>query len=360
MPSSTLSSLPSTRSSILSFASPAFPWRRQGNPCLLLRWCEARVTPCIATLATCPRPRPRSRSWPSSGPPRRARPASRSTSPSGSTARWSTPTRCRSTAAWTSAPRSCPRPRGAASRTTSSTRSPSVSRPPSRSSRAGRATSSTGSAARGTTPVLVGGSALYTRAILDRFEFPGTDEAVRARLEQELAERGPQALHDVLDGARPGRRRADPSRERPPDRPRPRGGRADRWAVQRQPPGPRVRRPAHGPDRRRHRPRDPRRAHRRAGRGDVRQPASSRRCATSSTTAWPRAAPRPARSATARWSPTCAASSPSRRPATRPRRPPGGSRAGRTPGSARTRASSGSGTTTRSSSTKALAAVERV
>ena len=34
----------------------------------------------------------------------------------------------------------------------------------------------------GTTPVLVGGSALYTRAILDRFEFPGTDEAVRARL----------------------------------------------------------------------------------------------------------------------------------------------------------------------------------
>jgi tRNA dimethylallyltransferase len=50
----------------------------------------------------------------------------------------------------------------------------------------------------GTTPVLVGGSALYTRAILDRFEFPGTDEAVRSRLEQQLAEGGPQALHDVL------------------------------------------------------------------------------------------------------------------------------------------------------------------
>ena len=30
--------------------------------------------------------------------------------------------------------------------------------------------------ARGTTPVLVGGSALYTRAILDRFDFPGTDD----------------------------------------------------------------------------------------------------------------------------------------------------------------------------------------
>ena len=28
----------------------------------------------------------------------------------------------------------------------------------------------------------------YTRAVLDRFEFPGTDPAVRARLEAELAE----------------------------------------------------------------------------------------------------------------------------------------------------------------------------
>src|SRR3954469_25804375 len=51
---------------------------------------------------------------------------------------------------------------------------------------------------RGRVPVLVGGSALYTRAILDRFDFPGTDEAVRARWEGELAERGPQELHDLL------------------------------------------------------------------------------------------------------------------------------------------------------------------
>jgi tRNA dimethylallyltransferase len=51
---------------------------------------------------------------------------------------------------------------------------------------------------RGRTPVLVGGSALYTRAILDRFEFPGTDDAVRTRLEQELALVGPAALHDRL------------------------------------------------------------------------------------------------------------------------------------------------------------------
>ncbi len=52
--------------------------------------------------------------------------------------------------------------------------------------------------ARGTVPVLVGGSPLYTRAVLDRFEFPGTDEAVRSRLEAELDELGPAALHARL------------------------------------------------------------------------------------------------------------------------------------------------------------------
>ncbi|MFC4782919.1 tRNA (adenosine(37)-N6)-dimethylallyltransferase MiaA [Nocardioides sp. MAHUQ-72] len=51
---------------------------------------------------------------------------------------------------------------------------------------------------RGRVPVLVGGSALYTRAILDRFEFPGTDESVRARLEDELAEVGALRLHERL------------------------------------------------------------------------------------------------------------------------------------------------------------------
>jgi tRNA dimethylallyltransferase len=51
---------------------------------------------------------------------------------------------------------------------------------------------------RGRTPVLVGGSALYTRAILDRFEFPGTDPEVRARLEGELAAEGPAALFERL------------------------------------------------------------------------------------------------------------------------------------------------------------------
>jgi tRNA dimethylallyltransferase len=52
--------------------------------------------------------------------------------------------------------------------------------------------------ARGRLPVLVGGSALYVRAVLDRFEFPGTDPALRADLEAELAEKGAAALHERL------------------------------------------------------------------------------------------------------------------------------------------------------------------
>lgn len=52
--------------------------------------------------------------------------------------------------------------------------------------------------ARGATPVLVGGSALYTRAIVDRFDFPGTDPEVRARLEAELNEVGSAVLHRRL------------------------------------------------------------------------------------------------------------------------------------------------------------------
>ena len=52
--------------------------------------------------------------------------------------------------------------------------------------------------ARGARPVLVGGSGLYVRAALDRMEFPGTDPAVRARLEAELAADGPGALHRRL------------------------------------------------------------------------------------------------------------------------------------------------------------------
>jgi tRNA dimethylallyltransferase len=52
-------------------------------------------------------------------------------------------------------------------------------------------------------PVLVGGSALYVRAVLDRFEFPGTDPAVRERLEDELAAVGAPALHARLSAVDP-------------------------------------------------------------------------------------------------------------------------------------------------------------
>lgn len=52
--------------------------------------------------------------------------------------------------------------------------------------------------ARGVTPVLVGGSGLYVRAVLDSLEFPGTDPEVRERLEAELSQVGSGALHRRL------------------------------------------------------------------------------------------------------------------------------------------------------------------
>jgi tRNA dimethylallyltransferase len=52
--------------------------------------------------------------------------------------------------------------------------------------------------ARGGVPVLVGGSGLYVRAVLDDLDFPGTDPELRARLEAELATAGAPALHARL------------------------------------------------------------------------------------------------------------------------------------------------------------------
>jgi tRNA dimethylallyltransferase len=51
---------------------------------------------------------------------------------------------------------------------------------------------------RGRVPLLVGGSGLYVRAVVDDLDFPGTDPSLRARLEAELAEGGPAALHARL------------------------------------------------------------------------------------------------------------------------------------------------------------------
>ena len=52
--------------------------------------------------------------------------------------------------------------------------------------------------ARGRAAVVVGGSGLYVRALLDDLTFPGTDPAVRQRLEAELASVGAEALHARL------------------------------------------------------------------------------------------------------------------------------------------------------------------
>ncbi|HST67577.1 MAG TPA: tRNA (adenosine(37)-N6)-dimethylallyltransferase MiaA [Mycobacteriales bacterium] len=57
--------------------------------------------------------------------------------------------------------------------------------------------------ARGRTPLLVGGSGLYVRAVVDELEFPGTDPELRARLEAELAALGAPALHTRLSEVDP-------------------------------------------------------------------------------------------------------------------------------------------------------------
>jgi tRNA dimethylallyltransferase len=57
--------------------------------------------------------------------------------------------------------------------------------------------------ARGRLPILVGGSGLYVRAVIDNLDFPGTDPGLRDRLERELAEAGTEALHARLAGLDP-------------------------------------------------------------------------------------------------------------------------------------------------------------
>ncbi len=56
---------------------------------------------------------------------------------------------------------------------------------------------------RGVTPVLVGGSALYVHAIVDVFEFPGTDPDVRAGWESRLEQIGAHGLHAELRAVAP-------------------------------------------------------------------------------------------------------------------------------------------------------------
>ncbi|UFU05150.1 tRNA (adenosine(37)-N6)-dimethylallyltransferase MiaA [Ruania halotolerans] len=51
---------------------------------------------------------------------------------------------------------------------------------------------------RGHAVVVVGGSGLYVRALLDRIDFPGTDPEVRTAWEERAAEDGPGVLHEEL------------------------------------------------------------------------------------------------------------------------------------------------------------------
>lgn len=51
---------------------------------------------------------------------------------------------------------------------------------------------------RGLVPILVGGSGLYFRAVVDPLTFPGTDEEVRARISAWGEEDGADALHAYL------------------------------------------------------------------------------------------------------------------------------------------------------------------
>jgi tRNA dimethylallyltransferase len=52
--------------------------------------------------------------------------------------------------------------------------------------------------ARGRLPILVGGSGLYVKAVLEPLEFPGTDREIRQTLEDDLAEVGSVKMHERL------------------------------------------------------------------------------------------------------------------------------------------------------------------
>lgn len=58
-------------------------------------------------------------------------------------------------------------------------------------------------ALRSARAVVVGGSGLYVRALLDHMDFPGTDPAVRTKLEQECEEVGVRAIYERLRAADP-------------------------------------------------------------------------------------------------------------------------------------------------------------
>ncbi|MFN2544779.1 MAG: tRNA (adenosine(37)-N6)-dimethylallyltransferase MiaA [Actinomycetota bacterium] len=56
---------------------------------------------------------------------------------------------------------------------------------------------------RGSRPLLVGGTGLYFRAVVDDLEFPPTDPEIRRALEAEAEGTGPEVLHATLAAADP-------------------------------------------------------------------------------------------------------------------------------------------------------------
>jgi len=56
---------------------------------------------------------------------------------------------------------------------------------------------------RGAAALLVGGSGLYHRAVVDELRFPGTSPSIRRRLEAEVDRMGPEALHRRLASSDP-------------------------------------------------------------------------------------------------------------------------------------------------------------
>jgi len=80
--------------------------------------------------------------------------------------------------------------------------------------------------AAGRVPVLVGGSGLYVRAVLDRMEFPGTDPALRAEVGERRVQPGPdrgrlpREVEPVERAAQVQPRPADQDRQRAPRRDR--------------------------------------------------------------------------------------------------------------------------------------------
>ena len=245
---------PSTRQRASGCWPPACPRGGRSAP----RWPVGRSAP--GCTCTTPR-RSGSATWSPTGPRvteraaargrrrrphrHRARPRWPSRSPSGWAARWSTPTRCSSTAAWTSAPPSPTSPSAAACRTTCSTCGTSARRPPSPSTgRRARAEIDRLRAA-GVVPLLVGGSGLYVRAVLDELDFPGTDpDGPRPAGGRARRRRSRPRCTAGWPGSTPRRPSGRPAEQRTADRPRAGGHRADRRPVPRALPEPRPHYPA--------------------------------------------------------------------------------------------------------------------